>query len=578
MNLRALEQTIHEIAMATGNSLVMETMLQEALSTYLTRLSCMAAEVFTARPWEGGAQFRSIFRLPRRPLAQGVVEEAARMTPAQVKAAALDSFLAGLPLHSAHDNIHRYLFELPGFGLLLVLRSDAPFERPMLESLVAVHRKLARACLSCLRSEEARQANTRLRQEMLQRAMTEEKFRSIFENAVEGIFQSTPEGRLLEVNPAMAKMLGYASPAQMLREVVRLEEDLYVHPQDRRRLMAAFMRQDRVTAFEVEFYRRDGSTIWVSLSGRIVRDETGRPMRLEGLCEDATQRKATLLALEAAKDEAERLSLMKSNFLTLVSHELRTPMTSILGFSSLIRKRIERKVLPVVPHGPAATALQEVLGNLDIIVSEGNRLSELINNTLDLARLESGQFVWDVGLVDVAALVEQALRSSAVLFTQKGLALQHHIQEPLPPATGDYNRLLQVLINLLSNAVKFTPAGTVVCSAVREGEWLRVSVADTGIGISDADKDIIFDKFKQLGDTLTNKPRGSGLGLPICKEIVEWHGGRLWVEDAPGGGSVFSFTLPLAPLPHVRDLLPHRPDPEAPQAPQAPTANGVPHA
>ncbi|WP_051286284.1 sensor histidine kinase [Megalodesulfovibrio gigas] len=569
MNLRALEQTIHEIAMATGNSLVMETMLQEALSTYLTRLSCMAAEVFAARPWEGGAQFRSIFRLPRRPLPGGVVEEASRLVPGQVKAGDLDPFLSDMPVHSEHDGVHRYLFELPGFGLLLVLRSDEAFSRPMLESLFALHRKLARACLSCMRSEDARLANTRLRQEMLQRAMTEEKYRSIFENAVEGIFQSTPEGRLLEVNPAMAKMLGYASPAQMLREVLRLEEDLYVHPQDRRRLLAAFLRQDRVTAFEVPYRRRDGSVIWVSLSGRIVRDETGRPLRLEGLCEDATQRKATLQALENAKNEAERLSLMKSNFLTLVSHELRTPMTSILGFSSLIKKRIERKVLPAVQGDSAGKALEDVLGNLDIIVMESNRLSELINNTLDLARLESGQFVWDVVRFEVPALMAHALRSSEVLFSQKGLALQRRIPERLPLAVGDYNRLLQVLINLLSNAVKFTPAGTVTCAVAQEDGLLRFSVTDTGIGIPNADKDIIFDKFKQLGDTLTDKPRGSGLGLPICKEIVEWHGGRLWVEDAPGGGSIFCFTLPLTPPDHVLAQLPDHRDAAAPPLPDS---------
>ncbi|GAB7078694.1 PAS domain-containing sensor histidine kinase [Megalodesulfovibrio paquesii] len=563
MNLRVLEQTIHEIAMATGNSLVMETMLQEALSTYLSRLACMAAEVFAARPREGGAQFRSIFRLPRRPLPGGVVEQAASMVPASIHAAQVNGFLGELPHQSQHGDVHHYLFELQGFGLLLVLRNGEPLSPPLLASLEPLHRKLARACLSCMRSEEARQANSRLRQEMLNRAQTEAKYRSIFENAVEGIFQSTPEGRLLEVNPAMARMLGYGSPAQMLREVIRLEEELYIDPLDRRRLLAAFMRHDRVTSFEVQFRRRDGSGVWIALSGRLIRDETGRPMRLEGICEDATQRMATLQALEAARDEAERLSQMKSNFLTLVSHELRTPMTSILGFSALIKKRIEQKVLPALPqpgNTPAQQALHDVLGNLDIIASESRRLSELINNTLDLARLESGQFIWEVCTFDMHRLLDQARRGTTVLFLEKGLQFAADVPDDLPPCTGDYNRLLQVLINLFSNAVKFTVTGTVSCSIRQEGASLCVAVADTGIGIPDADKALIFDKFKQLGDTLTNKPRGSGLGLPICKEIVEWHGGRLWVEDAPGGGSIFSFTVPLSPPEHVLTMLPRAPE------------------
>jgi CheY-like chemotaxis protein len=142
-------------------------------------------------------------------------------------------------------------------------------------------------------------------------------------------------------------------------------------------------------------------------------------------------------------------------------------------------------------------------------------------------------------------VIERATAATASLFEAKKLTLVQNIEYGLPAITADRDRLIQVVINLISNAVKFTDAGSVTCSAcLRDGE-LVVSVADSGIGIAPADQPKVFEKFKQVGDTLTDKPKGTGLGLPICKEIVEYHGGRIWVESESGKGSTFSFTLPL---------------------------------
>ena len=145
----------------------------------------------------------------------------------------------------------------------------------------------------------------------------------------------------------------------------------------------------------------------------------------------------------------------------------------------------------------------------------------------------------------VADVIDHATAATASLFEQRGLRLIKDVEPGLAAVTGDRDRLIQVVINLISNAVKFTDTGSITCRAVRRGSEIVVSVIDTGLGIAPADQPKVFERFKQVGDTLTDKPKGTGLGLPICREIVEHHGGRIWVESEPGQGSTFSFSLPL---------------------------------
>ncbi len=164
---------------------------------------------------------------------------------------------------------------------------------------------------------------------------------------------------------------------------------------------------------------------------------------------------------------------------------------------------------------------------------------------LDLAKIEAGKFTWNMASVTVSDVIERATAATASLFEAKKLNLLRSIEPDLPTITGDQDRLIQVVINLISNAVKFTDAGSITCAVRQQGGELIVSVTDSGIGIAPADQPKVFERFKQVGDTLTDKPKGTGLGLPICKEIVEYHGGRIWVESEPGKGSTFSFTLPI---------------------------------
>ena len=251
---------------------------------------------------------------------------------------------------------------------------------------------------------------------------------------------------------------------------------------------------------------------------------------------------------EKARGIAEEADAAKSAFLSTVSHELRTPLTSVLGFAKIIRKRLEDRIFPLVNTGDPkiAQTVKQVEDNLQVVVSEGERLTKLIDDVLDLAKIEAGKLEWHMESVDVGEIIDRATAATASLFEHKNVRLEKAIVAALPPVTGDRDRLIQVVINLISNAVKFTDAGTVTCRVDRRGSEIVVGVTDTGLGISPVDQPKVFERFKQVGDTLTDKPKGTGLGLPICKEIVEHHGGHLWLESQIGKGSTFSFSLPLA--------------------------------
>jgi signal transduction histidine kinase/DNA-binding response OmpR family regulator len=259
---------------------------------------------------------------------------------------------------------------------------------------------------------------------------------------------------------------------------------------------------------------------------------------------------------EAARKTAEQANEAKSSFLSTVSHELRTPLTSVLGFAKIIKKRLEDKVFPSTDQSDPKTGktIQQVSENLSVVIAEGERLTHLINDVLDLAKIEAGKMEWNLSTVSMTEVVERAISATTALFYQKNIHLEREFELELPDITGDRDKLIQVVVNLLSNAVKFTEQGSVTCRAFQRNGEVVVSVSDTGIGIAPQDHAAVFEQFKQVGDTLTDKPKGTGLGLPISKEIVEHHGGRIWLESVVGKGSTFSFALPVGKAPVGKPL------------------------
>jgi signal transduction histidine kinase len=270
--------------------------------------------------------------------------------------------------------------------------------------------------------------------------------------------------------------------------------------------------------------------------------------RLELAGEDLNQKNAEL---EGANERLQQLDKLKSDFLSSVSHELRTPLTSIRGFAALIEREFGRSFAVAAADDPAlkkkAGRIQE---NLAIILKESERLTRLINDVLDLAKIESGRTEWRDATLQVDGFVRDAANAAQGMFAAKpAVTLTLDIAEHLPPFVGDADRMQQVLVNLLNNAVKFTEQGSVGVKAwLTEDQRIRIDVTDTGLGFPPEEAESIFDKFQQAkqGDTLVDRPKGTGLGLAICREIVNRHGGRIWASSQPGVGSVFSIELPPA--------------------------------
>jgi len=275
-----------------------------------------------------------------------------------------------------------------------------------------------------------------------------------------------------------------------------------------------------------------------------IASSVGVALRNAQLFEDVEQAK---MEAELASKTAEKANEAKSAFLSTVSHELRTPLTSVLGFAKIIRKRLDDKIFSIIDKSDPKTAktVDQITENLKVVISEGERLTHLINDVLDLAKIEAGRMEWNQENVSLAEVAERAIAATTSLFDQKQVKLNRNIENGLPDIIGDQDKLIQVVINLFSNAVKFTERGSVTCSLYKKENELVLSISDTGIGIAPEDYGAVFEQFKQVGgDTLTDKPKGTGLGLPICKEIIEHHGGRIWVESEIGKGSTFSFALP----------------------------------
>ena len=251
---------------------------------------------------------------------------------------------------------------------------------------------------------------------------------------------------------------------------------------------------------------------------------------------EAKQREleAATTELREANDRLRELDRMKDDFISTVTHELRTPLTSIRALSEML-------------HEDPRLDLADRSRFLGIIVTEAERLTRLVNQILDMAKMESGRAEWTTSEVDMGEVARESMASLEQLFREKGVVLEGDIPSSLPSVLADRDRLTQVMINLLSNAVKFVPGGTgrVLVRVSGAADLVRVEVHDNGPGLTAEECIVIFEKFRQGGNTMTDKPQGTGLGLPISRQIVEYFGGNLWVESEPGAGANFIFTVPV---------------------------------
>ncbi len=383
---------------------------------------------------------------------------------------------------------------------------------------------------------------------------SEARYRSLFENASEGIFQTDHRGRLVDLNLALAQMLGFASPQAALAHSRSLRRLAHVPPRDLRRLIGMLNRQQRgVQRLPLLIETLAGEPRWIEISLHRVREGT-RPVRIEGLAIDITERQmaeqalalhrehleelvtARTAELKEAMQKAEAANQAKSRFLATMSHEFRTPLNAILGFSQLLNL-----------DGSLAT---ETRRKLNLIQDSGEHLLALINDLLDMAAVEAGRVQLHPQTVQLRSLLELSSAIVRPRAEQKGLDYALLLDPELPERVlVDGQRLRQVLLNLLSNAVKFTDRGHVQLQVQRLASapgrvLLYFEVADSGPGLNDAQQARLFQPFEQVSEG-PRRREGSGLGLSISQQLIRLMGGQIRIDSTPERGSRFFFELDL---------------------------------
>jgi PAS domain S-box-containing protein len=348
-------------------------------------------------------------------------------------------------------------------------------------------------------------------------------YRQLFENAPIGIVNVSLDGVPLMVNERAASSFGYDSPAQFLAEVHSMI-DLWVDPAERDRAAKIMVDTGVLRDFEVEMKRRDGTPMSLLVSANPWRDDDGTVIGVQVSGLDVTARKR-------AEQELKDLNRMKSDFVGIVAHDLQTPLTVAGGYAAFLKESWSQ-----MDDDERWRLVDRIQGSLD-------RLQGLVSSILEVARLESGTATYDVRPFDLGETVRSAVEEVCAVAAEPRCSVS--VEPALPAALADSEGIWRVSANLVSNAVKYSPPDAPVTVAVgrRDGRLL-VSVHDEGPGISYADQSKLFQRFSRLASG--SGTDGSGLGLFICKSIVESLGGSIWVESGAGQGSTFSFTVPAA--------------------------------
>ncbi|MCX8027665.1 MAG: cell wall metabolism sensor histidine kinase WalK [Thermodesulfovibrionales bacterium] len=352
---------------------------------------------------------------------------------------------------------------------------------------------------------------------------------TIIDNMADGLIVVDKDGVINHLNPAASQIFGKPEFEMIGKDIFTLGKDIEI-------LARNSLLSDKVISSEIHL---PNNRLGLASAKKIEKENFADDSDARGLLG------SVILIRDITKEK--EIDRLKTEFITTVSHELRTPLTSILGFVEIAKKKFNDVIIPALnmDDSKIVKASGTINRNFGIILSEGERITSLINDILDMSKLESGKVTWNFDYIHIDDVITTAHKAMSSLFEKKSIPCFINIQLGLPTVRADRERLIQVVINLLSNALKFTDKGRIVCNAELAGDDIVVSVKDEGIGIPKEEQETIFEKFRQVGDMITNKPKGTGLGLPISKKIVEAHGGKMWVESEVGKGSTFYFSIPL---------------------------------
>lgn len=416
-------------------------------------------------------------------------------------------------------------------------------ERKQAEEALQVERTLLNQRIE-ERTASLQAATAALQQELAERKQVEialraaeQDYRTLFDNVPIGLYRSSLDGRQLRANPALVALNGYASEAEMVTSVKDIATEWYVDPKRRAEFQQLLAEQGYITNFESEIYRyKSRERIWITESALLVTDKQGVPLYYQGTVQDITKRKQIEQEQEHLIAQLAKSARLKDEFLANMSHELRTPLNSILGMAEALSDEI---------YGDLTPRQRKALGTID---ASGRHLLSLINDILDLAKVESGQIELNYSTVDVDALCQSTVRLIQATAEKKKLTVTVDLDPAVKLITADGRRVKQILLNLLSNAVKFTPEqGAItlqVIGVTGDDAFVRFVVSDTGVGIRQDAMENLFKPFVQLDSSLSRQYDGTGLGLALVYRMVELHNGTVTVTSEVGKGSCFTVTLP----------------------------------
>lgn len=355
---------------------------------------------------------------------------------------------------------------------------------------------------------------------------SEAKYRNLIETMPDGVYRSTPEGKFIEVNDAMVRILGYESKEDLMS--IDIKTQLYFDSEERERLTKK-MRLNELDIFPLR--KKDGTIVYIEDHGWLVTDENGNIIFHEGVSRDVTQRKTAEVQLQEYSEQLKELVATKDKFFSIIAHDLKSPFNSILGLSEIIK--LEAKYLDIA-------TIEQYAG---IIHSTSNNTFKLLENLLDWARIQQSQMPFQPVSLILKNIANEVIELSIEKANSKMIAIINYIPDDLI-VVADKNMLKTILRNLISNALKFTSAnGKVGIKAISKGNTTEISVEDTGTGIKQDDIDKIFKIGSSFSKRGTENEKGTGLGLLLCKEFVEKHSGQIWVESEEGKGSTFFFTI-----------------------------------
>jgi PAS domain S-box-containing protein len=364
--------------------------------------------------------------------------------------------------------------------------------------------------------------------------LAETKYRSIFENAADGIFQTTPDEQFISANPALARIYRFSSSDALIENLsYHISDRLYVIPSRRQEFASLLHEFGSVVDFESQVYRQDGQTIWISENARAVYGIDGQVLQYEGTVKDISDRKRAAEELFRAKEAAESANFAKSQFLANMSHELRTPLNAIIGYGEMLQE-------DVVDLG-----CEDIVPDLEKICGAGKHLLNLINDILDLSKIEAGKMTLYLEAFDITTLANEVAATVQPMMKRGQNSLTIDCAPNLGSLYADHTKVRQSLLNLLSNAAKFTQKGEVGFAVTRENNTVHFRIRDTGIGMSPDQVTRLFQPFTQADTSTTRRYGGTGLGLVITQRFCRMMGGDVTVESAAGKGSTFDLSLPM---------------------------------